>query len=162
MSRFDRQLQILRVVVLAIDDQQILAPAGDEKLTVGTEVQVSGAQELSAVVADSGLEGLCRGLLIAEVACRDTVRRRPRSLPRLRRRIPCPVRCSRSPRPIPRSPGAWSAPHRPSRPSPFAAAGTSTRCIPRRAGLIAASRPRLPVTPSEPRYHMESIQTDGK
>jgi hypothetical protein len=30
MSRFDRQLQILRVVVLAIDDQQILAPAGDE------------------------------------------------------------------------------------------------------------------------------------
>ena len=41
----DRQLDVLRIVVHAADDDQVLQPAGDEQLAVVQEAQVAGAQE---------------------------------------------------------------------------------------------------------------------
>ena len=50
----DRQLDVLRVVVDAADDDQVFEPAGDEQLAVAQEAQVARAQERPAAVAQPG------------------------------------------------------------------------------------------------------------
>ena len=51
-------LDVLRVVVDAVDDDQVLEPAGDEQLAVAQEAQVARAEERPAAVAQPGA-GTC-------------------------------------------------------------------------------------------------------
>ncbi len=45
MALLDRQLDVVGIVVQAVDDDQVLEPTGDEQLAVLEEAQVAGAQE---------------------------------------------------------------------------------------------------------------------
>ena len=52
-----RLLDILRVMVLAIEDDQILQAPGDEQLTLAYHAQIAGAQPALAITLDEGLGG---------------------------------------------------------------------------------------------------------
>ncbi len=45
MALLDRPLDVLRIVVHPVDDDQVLQPAGDEQFAVPDEPQVAGAEE---------------------------------------------------------------------------------------------------------------------
>ena len=65
---FHRALDVLRVEVVATDDQHVLQTAGDVQLTPSDETQVARAQPGTASALD---EGLGRGLGITPVALGD-------------------------------------------------------------------------------------------
>ena len=55
MALLHRPLDVLRIVVHAVDDDQVLQPAGDEQFAVLQEPQVAGAEERPfAGVASAG------------------------------------------------------------------------------------------------------------
>ena len=56
MGALGGQLEVLRIVVAAAEDDQVLEPAGDEQLAVEDEPEVAGAQEaaLAAVAGEPG------------------------------------------------------------------------------------------------------------
>ena len=56
MARFDRLLDILRVIVPPTYDDQFLAAATEEQLAVVNKPQVAGAQKRAGTVAREGLK----------------------------------------------------------------------------------------------------------
>ena len=59
MTRFDRALDVLRVVIPPANDDQVFQPAGHEQLSAPQEAEVAGPQERPlARVAQSGSEDL--------------------------------------------------------------------------------------------------------
>lgn len=64
-------LDVLRVQVAAVDDHQVLAPAGDVELAVEQRAQVTGPQERSFAFGGVRAEGLGRGVGPAPVAPGD-------------------------------------------------------------------------------------------
>ncbi len=76
------QLQVLRIVVPAAQDDEVLQTAGEEQLALGDEAEVPGAQEGAGAVGQTGTEGR-RGLL---ADAPSTPGRRSGRRPRSRRR----------------------------------------------------------------------------
>lgn len=61
-------LDVLRVEVVASDDEHVLQAPGDVQLTAAQKAQIAGAQPGAAIALD---EGRCRGLGVAPVAVSD-------------------------------------------------------------------------------------------
>ena len=59
VAAFDRQLDVLRIVIDAADDDQVLEPAGDEQLAVVQEAQVAGPQERPVAAVRQMRAGTC-------------------------------------------------------------------------------------------------------
>ena len=83
----DGQLDVLRIVVHAADDDQVLEPAGDEQLAVAHEAQVAGAQEgpLAGVRQVGRGRSASRGLGLLPVALGHAGAADPDLADRLRR-----------------------------------------------------------------------------
>src|SRR5207253_10515168 len=56
MAALGGQLQVLRIVVPAAQDDQVLQAAGEEQLPRGDEAEVPGAQERAGAVGEMGAE----------------------------------------------------------------------------------------------------------
>ena len=70
MALLDAQLDVVRVVVQAVDDDHVLEPAGDEQFAPVEETQVPRAQEGAfARVGQAGAEGGLGDLRLCEIAC---------------------------------------------------------------------------------------------
>src|SRR5690606_27600446 len=70
MRSVDRLLDVLRIEVNAMDDDQVFQPAGDEQLALMEEPQIARAQKWTAAVAQTGLECFVRRLLAPPVTLR--------------------------------------------------------------------------------------------
>ena len=69
MALFHCQLDILRIMVAAADDNDVFASAGDKEFALPDKAQIPCAHEWScAGVSDMRLEGLCRGLRMSPVS----------------------------------------------------------------------------------------------
>ncbi len=71
MAALDGELDVLRVVVAAAEDDEVLQPAGDEQLALGGESEIAGPQEGAAAIAQSRGEHPLGFLRLAPVALGD-------------------------------------------------------------------------------------------
>jgi len=71
MAAFDGELDVLRVVVTAAENDEVLQPAGDEQLALGGESEIAGPQEGAAAIAQSRGEHPLGLLRLAPVALGD-------------------------------------------------------------------------------------------
>ncbi len=86
MAALGRQLDVLRIVVAAAEDDQVLEPAGDEQLAAAQKAEIPGAQERTlAAIRQPGREIAPRAFGVAPVAEGHARPRHP-DLPHLARR----------------------------------------------------------------------------
>src|SRR2546425_10933846 len=79
MAALGGELEILRVVVSSIEDDEILETSGDKELAVVDEAKVAGAKELSALrrCFDDGAEGVGAFLRVVPVTGGDALSAHP-------------------------------------------------------------------------------------